>query len=44
MVTTQIDIPTVEAIRGNRAKLGELVVTTPSGCWWTMLSMRWRES
>ncbi|HZX53638.1 MAG TPA: pyridoxal-phosphate dependent enzyme [Ilumatobacteraceae bacterium] len=29
MVTTQIDIPTVEAIRANRAKLGDLVVTTP---------------
>src|SRR4051812_48138565 len=33
MVTTHIDIPidipTVEAIRVNRAKLGDLVVTTP---------------
>jgi threonine dehydratase len=26
---TQIDIPTIEAIRANRARLGELVVTTP---------------
>jgi len=29
MVTTQIDVPTVEAIRANRARLGDLVVTTP---------------
>lgn len=29
MVTTHLDIPTVEAIRANRAKLGDLVVTTP---------------
>jgi threonine dehydratase len=29
MVTTHLDIPTVEAIRVNRAKLGDLVVITP---------------
>jgi threonine dehydratase len=29
MVTTHIDAPTVEAIRANRARLGDLVVTTP---------------
>ena len=29
MVTTHIDVPTVEAIRANRARLGDLVVTTP---------------
>ncbi|HZX55671.1 MAG TPA: pyridoxal-phosphate dependent enzyme [Ilumatobacteraceae bacterium] len=29
MVTTQFDAPTVEAIRINRARLGDLIVTTP---------------
>ncbi len=29
MVTTQIEHPTIEAIRANRARLGDLVVTTP---------------
>src|ERR1043165_3214571 len=29
MVTTHIDVPTLEAIRTNRARLGDLVVTTP---------------
>jgi threonine dehydratase len=29
VVTTQIEHPTIEAIRANRAKLGDLVVTTP---------------
>ena len=29
MSTTQVEAPTVEAIRANRARLGDLVVTTP---------------
>lgn len=29
MVTTAIDVPTIEAIRANRARLGDLVVVTP---------------
>ena len=29
MITTQIEHPTIEAIRANRARLGDLVVTTP---------------
>lgn len=29
MVTTHVDVPTVEAIRTNRRRLGDLVVTTP---------------
>ena len=29
MVTTHVDAPTVEAIRANRKRLGDLVVTTP---------------
>jgi threonine dehydratase len=29
MVTTRVDAPTIEAIRTNRARLGDLVVTTP---------------
>lgn len=29
MDTSQIDVPTIEAIRANRARLGDLVITTP---------------
>ena len=29
MIHAQIDVPTIDAIRANRARLGELVITTP---------------
>ncbi|MEA3183984.1 MAG: threonine dehydratase, partial [Ilumatobacteraceae bacterium] len=29
MPTTEVDVPTIDAIRANRARLGDLVITTP---------------